>query len=75
MRALLLIDLQNDFVPGGSLAVREGDQLAKIANRLMNDASLNFDLVMATQDWHPMDHRSFASNNSGAKVGELRLTS
>jgi nicotinamidase/pyrazinamidase len=68
-RALLLIDLQNDFVPGGALAVREGDQVIPIANRLSALKGAAFDLVVATQDWHPANHGSFASNNGGAAVG------
>jgi nicotinamidase/pyrazinamidase len=67
MRALLLIDLQNDFMPGGSLAVRGGDEVVPVANALMP----RFTLVVATQDWHPADHRSFAANNPGTAPGDL----
>jgi nicotinamidase/pyrazinamidase len=67
MRALILVDIQNDFVPGGALAVREGDQVVPIANRLVP----RFDLVVATQDWHPADHGSFAANHPGRRVGEV----
>lgn len=67
MNALILVDLQNDFCPGGALAVNEGDQIIPIANRL----SEQFDLVIATQDWHPNDHGSFAANNPGKQIGEL----
>ncbi|MEW4564502.1 bifunctional nicotinamidase/pyrazinamidase [Bremerella sp. JC770] len=67
MKALLLIDIQNDFLPGGALAVADGDQVIPVANRLMND----FPLVVATQDWHPRDHRSFASQHPGRSVGEV----
>ncbi len=56
MNALILVDLQNDFCPGGALAVNEGDQTIPVANKL----SEQFDLVIATQDWHPEDHGSFA---------------
>lgn len=55
--ALLLIDLQNDFCPGGSLAVPEGDKVIAIANRLMP----YFKTIVATQDWHPHNHSSFVS--------------
>ncbi|EKD76855.1 MAG: Nicotinamidase [uncultured bacterium] len=55
--ALLLIDLQNDFCPGGSLAVKEGDQVIPIANALMP----HFKTIIATQDWHPENHMSFKS--------------
>ncbi|MBV9867564.1 MAG: bifunctional nicotinamidase/pyrazinamidase [Abitibacteriaceae bacterium] len=58
MRALVLVDIQNDFCPGGALAVPEGDRIVPVANKL-EDA---FDLVVATQDWHPPDHSSFAEN-------------
>jgi nicotinamidase/pyrazinamidase len=67
MRALSLVDIQTDFVPGGALAVREGDQVVPIANRLIP----RFDLVVATQDWHPADHGSFAANHPGKRVGEV----
>lgn len=66
MNALLLIDLQNDFMPGGSLQVENGDKIVPIANRLQKQ----FDLVIATQDWHPKDHASFASNHNGHKEFE-----
>lgn len=59
MKALLLIDIQNDFLPGGALAVPEGDQIIPLVNQLQE----NFDLVVATQDWHPANHKSFASNH------------
>jgi len=66
MKALLLIDIQNDFMPGGALAVPEGDLIIPITNRLQS----YFDLVVATQDWHPPDHKSFASNHAGKNVFE-----
>jgi len=66
MRAIILVDLQNDFCPGGALAVDEGDQIIP----LINDLQDQFDLVVATQDWHPKDHLSFA-NNHGKRVGEV----
>ncbi len=65
--ALLLIDLQNDFLPGGALAVPRGDEVVPIAAAVMP----RFDLVVATQDWHPPDHRSFASQHPGRSVGEV----
>lgn len=67
MKALILVDLQNDFCPGGALAVNEGDKTIDIANKLMD----SFDLVVATQDWHPEDHGSFATNNPGKDPGEI----
>jgi nicotinamidase/pyrazinamidase len=66
MRALILTDVQNDFLPGGALAVPRGDEVIPIANRVQ----ARFDLVVATQDWHPKDHGSFASRYPGRKVGE-----
>ena len=66
MRAFLVIDLQNDFCPGGALAVQEGDRVVPLINRLQE----NFDLVVATQDWHPRDHLSFAGNHPGKKPGD-----
>src|SRR5256885_1605401 len=69
MRALILVDLQNDFVPGGALAVREGDRVVPICNALARSGK--FDLVVATQDWHPASHASFAANHPGKRVGEV----
>jgi nicotinamidase/pyrazinamidase len=66
-QALILVDIQNDFVPGGALAVAEGDRVVPIANRLQE----RFDLVVATQDWHPANHGSFASQHAGKKPGDL----
>jgi nicotinamidase/pyrazinamidase len=57
--ALVIVDFQNDFTPGGALAVPEGDAIAEHVNGLI--ASGRFDLVVATRDWHPPDHSSFAA--------------
>jgi nicotinamidase/pyrazinamidase len=67
MRGLVLVDIQNDFLPGGALAVREGDLVVPVANGLMG----TFELVVATQDWHPALHGSFAANHAGRRVGEV----
>jgi nicotinamidase/pyrazinamidase len=67
MKALILVDLQNDFCPGGALPVPEGDQVIPLANELQKQ----FELVVATQDWHPENHASFASNHPGRKPGEV----
>lgn len=64
--ALLLVDLQNDFVHGGALAVPAGEEVIPLANRLIP----KFDLVVATQDWHPPDHQSFAANQPGRAIGD-----
>ncbi|HTE34286.1 MAG TPA: bifunctional nicotinamidase/pyrazinamidase [Chryseolinea sp.] len=66
MNALILVDIQNDFVPGGTLAVNEGDKIIPLVNSLQR----SFNLVVATQDWHPADHKSFASNHAGKTVFE-----
>lgn len=71
MKALILVDLQNDFIPGGALAVQNGDETIPVANRILKEKGRIFDLVVATQDWHPKNHGSFASNNPGTRVGEL----
>ena len=67
--ALIIVDLQNDFLPGGALAVPHGDEVIPIANELQK----RFELVVATQDWHPPDHASFAANHSGKKPGERMI--
>jgi nicotinamidase/pyrazinamidase len=67
MRALLLVDIQNDFLPGGALAVPDGDAVVPVANRVQP----LFDLVVATQDWHPANHGSFADNHPGRWPGEI----
>ena len=67
MRALILVDLQYDFCPGGALAVARGDETVAVANRLMP----HFQTIVATQDWHPAEHRSFAVNNPGTKPGDV----
>jgi nicotinamidase/pyrazinamidase len=71
MRALILVDLQNDFLPHGQLPVPAGDEVLAVANRLLAARSVLFDHVVATQDWHPPGHRSFASSHPGHKVGEV----
>jgi len=63
MKALVIIDVQNDFMPGGSLEVPDGDRIVPVINELQE----KFDLVVATQDWHPEDHVSFASNHEDKK--------
>jgi nicotinamidase/pyrazinamidase len=67
MRALLLIDIQNDFMPFGALPVPDGDHVVPVANTLAS----RFDLVVATQDWHPADHASFAGSHSGRVPGDV----
>ena len=66
-KALILIDIQNDFVPGGALAVTDGDKVVPVANALMD----KYDLVIASQDWHPAGHKSFASQHECNKIGDI----
>jgi nicotinamidase/pyrazinamidase len=67
MKALILVDIQNDFCPGGALEVARGDEVVPVANRLTK----RFELVVATQDWHPADHGSFAANHPGKQPYEV----
>jgi nicotinamidase/pyrazinamidase len=66
MKALLIVDCQNDFCSGGALAVPDGDAVITVANKISKD----YDVVVLTQDWHPKDHGSFASNHKGHKLYE-----
>ncbi len=66
-KALILVDIQNDFIPGGALAVPDGDAIIPVANTAME----RVDIVVATQDWHPADHGSFASQYDGKTPGEF----
>lgn len=65
--ALIVVDIQNDFLAGGALAVSRGNEIIPFVNSLME----KYDLVVATQDWHPADHGSFAANHAGKKPGEI----
>ncbi|QQE13474.1 bifunctional nicotinamidase/pyrazinamidase [Planctomycetota bacterium] len=73
MKALILVDIQNDFTPQtankpqGNLAVPKGNEVINVANKIM----LHFDLVIATQDWHPQNHQSFASQHTNHNIGDL----
>jgi nicotinamidase/pyrazinamidase len=67
MDALILVDIQNDFLPGGALAVPKGDEIIPLANRLQ----AYFHLIVATQDWHPADHLSFASRHKDHDIGDV----
>jgi nicotinamidase/pyrazinamidase len=64
--ALIIVDLQNDFLPGGALPVPHGDEVIPLANELQQ----RFELVLATKDWHPSDHGSFALTHPGKKPGD-----
>lgn len=67
MKTLVLIDIQNDFMPGGALAVENGDEII----RLVNELQQKFDLVIATQDWHAKGHSSFASAHQDASAFDV----
>ena len=67
MPTLIIVDVQNDFCPGGALAVPEGDRIVPLINSLQP----RYELVVATQDWHPADHGSFAASHPGRSPGEL----
>lgn len=70
MKTLIIVDAQNDFMPGGSLEVESGDAIVPVINEIQK----NYGLVIATQDWHPQNHGSFASNHPGKQPfdeGEL----
>ena len=73
MKALIIVDVQNDFLPGGALAVEKGDEIIPVVNELQDSGY--FDLIIATQDWHPEDHGSFASNHQGKKPFEKTFLS
>ncbi len=66
MEALMIVDVQNDFCPGGALEVPNGDQVVPVINKLTN----KFDNIVQTQDWHPKGHSSFASTYEGKKPFE-----
>ena len=70
-RALLVIDIQNDFLPGGTLAVRCGNEVIDVANKLIQLKKTFFDFVIASQDTHPAGHKSFATQYLGKKPGDV----
>lgn len=65
--ALLIVDVQHDFLPGGALAVSGGDEIIPLINSIQE----KFDFIVATQDFHPIDHKSFAANHTDGEVGQL----
>ena len=69
MRALIVVDVQNDFCPGGALAVAGGDEIVAPINNRMAD----FDAVILTQDWHPAGHSSFASSHEVAEFSTTEM--
>ena len=67
MKALVIIDVQNDFLMNGSLEVPNGNDVIEPINEIIE----NYALVVSTKDWHPLDHVSFASNHPGKKIGDV----
>lgn len=67
MKTLVIIDVQNDFIPGGSLAVSGGHEIIPVLNKIQ----VKFELIIATQDWHPAEHKSFAANHPGKNEFEI----
>ena len=67
MKALVIVDVQNDFLINGSLEVPRGNSVIEPINQII----MNYSLVVATKDWHPLDHVSFASNHPGKRVGDV----
>lgn len=67
MRTLVIVDTQNDFMPDGPLSVPKADEIVPIINGIQKD----YDLIVATQDWHPKDHLSFASNHPGKEPFDI----
>ncbi|WP_424493425.1 bifunctional nicotinamidase/pyrazinamidase [Salinimicrobium sp. GXAS 041] len=67
MKTLVIVDVQNDFIPGGALAVPKGNEVVPIINDLLP----HFELIVATQDWHPNNHKSFASNHENKQTFDI----
>ena len=70
-KAVLCIDIQNDFCPGGALAVTSGDEIIPVVNQMMQNYRAAGDFVILTQDWHPADHKSFASQHEDHNPFEM----
>ena len=72
MKALIVVDIQNDFCEGGSLEVKNSNEIIPVTNKLINYFYRNNLLVIGTKDWHPSNHKSFAIN-SGGNIGEIGI--
>jgi nicotinamidase/pyrazinamidase len=70
MRALIVIDVQNDFCPGGALAVTGGNEIVSPINQIMDE----FDAIILTQDWHPAGHSSFASSHDASAFSSIEMS-
>lgn len=70
MRALIIIDMQNDFCPGGALAVTGGNEIVSPINQIMDE----FDAIILTQDWHPAGHSSFASSHDASAFSSIEMS-
>ena len=70
MRALIVIDMQNDFCPGGALAVTGGNEIVSPINQIMDE----FDAIILTQDWHPAGHSSFASSHDASAFSSIEMS-
>ncbi|WP_297432563.1 bifunctional nicotinamidase/pyrazinamidase [uncultured Cetobacterium sp.] len=72
MKALIVVDVQNDFCQGGALAVKDAHEIIPIVNKVIDLFNKNHHLVIATKDWHPANHKSFAKNSNGV-IGEIGI--
>lgn len=72
MKALIVVDIQNDFCEGGALAVKDAHEIIPVANKIIDFFNKNHNLVVATKDWHPSNHKSFAKNSNGI-IGEIGI--
>lgn len=72
MKALIIVDVQKDFCKGGALEVKNGDDIVIVANKLIEKFKKENHLIIATKDWHPKSHKSFAVNSNG-KIGECGI--
>ena len=70
-KALILVDIQNDFCPGGTMGISDADEVLEPANRLAEEFAARGDIVLATKDSHPKNHASFASSHEGAKPWDV----